>query len=60
MQREISHKVFLGNTVSPYDDIGKSSAIDRIASNYDDIKEKVKKLENWSVREDMTRTLSNT
>ena len=46
MQREISHKVFLGNTVSPYDDIGKSSAIDRTASNYDDIKEKVKKLEN--------------
>ena len=60
MQREISHKVFLGNTVSPYDDIGKSSAIARTASNYNDGKEKVNKLQNWSVREDMTRTLSNT
>ena len=46
MQREISHKVFLGNTVSPYDDIGKSSVIYRTASNYNDGKEKVKKLEN--------------
>ena len=46
MQREISHKVFLGNTVSPYDDIGKSSAIARTASNYNDGKEKVNKLQN--------------
>ena len=43
MQREISNKVFLGNTVSPLDDIGRSSAIDRTASNYNDAKEKVKK-----------------
>ena len=44
MQREISDKVFLGNTVSPLDDIGRSSAIDRTASNYNDAKEKVKKI----------------
>ena len=43
MQREISDKVFLGNTVSPCDDIGRSSAIDITASNYNDSKEKVKK-----------------
>ena len=34
MQREISDKVFLGQTVSPFDDLGNSSAIDRTASNY--------------------------
>ena len=43
MQREISNKVFLRNTVSPYDDAGRSSAIDGTASNYNDAKEKVKK-----------------
>ena len=43
MQREISDKVFLGNTVSPYNDAGRSSAIDRTASNHNDAKEKVKK-----------------
>ena len=44
MQREISDKVFLGDTVSPLDDIGRSSAIERTASNYNDAKEKVKKI----------------
>ena len=45
MQREISHKMFLGNTVSPQDDAGWSSAIDRTASsNYNDAKEKVKNI----------------
>ena len=43
MRREIRDKVFLGNTVSPLDDIGRSSVIDRPASNYNDAKEKVKK-----------------
>lgn len=43
MQREISNKVFFGNTVSPYDDAGRSSTIDRTALNYNDAKEKVKK-----------------
>ena len=44
MQREISNKVFLGNPASPYDDAGRSSAVDRTASNYNDAKEKVKKI----------------
>ena len=43
MQREISNKVYLGNTAFSYDDVGWSSAIDRTASNYNDAKEKVKK-----------------
>ena len=43
MQREISDKLFQGNTVSPYKDAGQSSAIDRTASNYNNAKEKVKK-----------------
>ena len=44
VQREISDKVFLGNTVSPYNDVGRSSAIDRTASNYNYTKEKVQKI----------------
>ena len=44
MQREISNKVFLGNTVSPFEDAGRSSAIDKTASNYNDSKEKVQKI----------------
>ena len=44
MQREISDKVFLGNTVSPYDNANRSSAIDSTASNYNDAKEKVQKI----------------
>ena len=44
MQREISNRVFLGQTVSPYEDAGQSSAIDRTASNYNDAKEKIKKM----------------
>ena len=43
MQRAISNKVFPGQTVSPYEDAGHSSAIGRTASNYNDAKEKVKK-----------------
>ena len=44
MQRELSDRAFLGQTVSPYENGGRSSAIDRAASNYDDAKEKVKKI----------------
>ena len=42
MQRKISDKAFLGNAVSPYDDMGRSPAIDRTTLNYNDAKEKVK------------------
>ena len=41
MQREISDRVFLGETLNLYDDAGKSTAVDRTASNYNDAKEKV-------------------
>ena len=44
MQREISDKIFPGQTVSPFDDTGNLSAIDRTASNYTDAKEKVRKI----------------
>ena len=44
MQREISNKVFLGNTVSSFEDAGRFSAIDRTASNYNDAKEKIQKI----------------
>ena len=43
MQKQIGYKVFLGQTVSPLDDIGNSSAIDRTASKYADAREKVRK-----------------
>ena len=42
MQREISDKAFLGNTVSPYDDADRSFTTDGAASNYNDAKEKIK------------------
>ena len=42
MQRDISDRNFLGETLNPYDDAHRSTAIDRTASNYNDAKEKVK------------------
>ena len=44
MQREISNRVFLGQTVSPFENAGNSSAIDRMTSNYTDPKEKIQKI----------------
>ena len=44
MQRQIGDEICLGSTVSPFGNIGLSSAIDRTASNYDNVKNKVKKL----------------
>ena len=43
MQREISDKNTLGDTLNPINDARRSTAIDRTTSNYDDAKEKVKK-----------------
>ena len=43
MQREIGNEVHIGATVSPFDSIGRSSAIDRTASEYENSREKVKK-----------------
>ena len=47
MQREIENRVHIGSAVSPLDDIGVSSAIDRTASNYENAKNKVKNIRQW-------------
>ena len=44
MQKEIGNEVHIGATVTPFSSIGKSSAIDRTASNYEDSGEKVEKI----------------
>ena len=44
MQREISDKVTLGDTLNQYEDARRSSTIDRAASNYNDAREKVQKI----------------
>ena len=44
MQRKIGTETEPGKTVSPYDSIGASSAIDETASNYTDAGDKVRKI----------------
>ena len=44
MQREVSDKVTLGDTLNQYEDARRSSTIDRTASNYNDAREKVQKI----------------
>ena len=44
MQRDISNRNTLGNTLNPTNDIRRSTAIDRTTSNYNDAKEKVQKI----------------
>ena len=44
MQREISNRNTLADTLNPIDDAWRSSAIDRTTSNYNDAKEKVQKI----------------
>ena len=44
MQREIGDEIHLNATVSSFDNVRVSSAIDRTASIYNDAKEKVKKV----------------
>ena len=44
MQREISDKVTLADTLNQYEDARRSSTIDRTASNYNDAREKVQKI----------------
>ena len=47
MQRKIGTDINLGKTVSPFDSIDSSSAIDRVASNFVNASEKVnKKIQN--------------
>ena len=44
MQRDISNRNTQGDTLNPIDDARRSTAIDRTTSNYNDAKEKVKKI----------------
>ena len=44
MQRDISNRNTLGDKLNPIDDARRSTAIDRITSNYNDVKEKVQKI----------------
>ena len=44
MQRDISDKNTLGDTLNPINDIQRSTAIARTTSNYNDAKEKVQKI----------------
>ena len=44
MQRDISDKNTLGDTLNPINDARRSTAIDWTTSNYDDGKEKVQKI----------------
>ena len=44
MQRKIGTEINLGKTVSPFDSIGSSSAIDRTASNFSNASENVQQI----------------
>ena len=44
MQRDISNRNTLGDTLNPIDDARRSTAIDPTISNYNDAKEKVQKI----------------
>ena len=44
MQRDISNRNTLGDTLNPIDDARRSTAIDRTTANYNDAKEKVQKV----------------
>ena len=44
MQREISKDVKIGSSVTPFPSVGKSPAIDKIASDFDNANLKVKKI----------------
>ena len=56
MQRDISNKNTLDDTLNPMNNIRRSTAIDRTASNYNDAKEKVQKLEILSIWESTMQT----
>ena len=44
MQRDISNRNILGETLNPIDNARRSTAIDRTTSNYNEAKEKVQKI----------------
>ena len=45
MQRDISDRNTLGETLNPLGDARRSTAIDETTSNYNDAKEKVQKIQ---------------
>ena len=62
MQREIGGEIHLGATVSPFDKVGRSSAIDRTSKKKKRNKEKEKKKKTGSskILENVTVTLPST
>ena len=48
MQRDISYRNTLGETLNPYDNARRSTPINRTASNYNDAKEKVQKIRDFT------------
>ena len=44
MQRDISNRNTLSDTLNPFDDTRRSTAIDRATSNYNDVKKKVQEI----------------
>ena len=48
MQRKIGTVIQLGKTVSPFDSVDTSLAVDRTASNYTDAGDKVRKFKSSS------------
>ena len=43
MQKDIDNEVHLGNLVIPFESVGKSSAFNKTASDFDNATQKVKK-----------------
>ena len=56
MQREITDRNSLADTLNPINDARRSTAIDRTTSNYNDAKEKVQKIRDLINMENMMLT----
>ena len=59
MQKDISDRNTLGETFNPYDNARRSTAVDTTASNHNDTKEKVQKLEISLTWENMVQIWQN-
>ena len=53
MERQINDNIHLGNTVTPIESVGKSSAINGTTSDFDNANQKVKKKKDLSIRDNM-------
>ena len=64
MERNIGTEIELGKTVSPFDSVGASSAIDRTMSNYREAGNKVRKIrkliETYTYDVDIARNIPGT